>query len=26
VPLRDQEGNILKWYGTCSDIHDSKML
>jgi signal transduction histidine kinase len=26
VPLRDPEGNILKWYGTCSDIHDSKML
>ena len=23
---RDPEGNILKWYGTCSDIHDSKML
>ena len=26
VPLRDPAGNILKWYGTCSDIHDSKML
>lgn len=26
VPLRDQQGSILKWYGTCSDIHDSKML
>jgi len=26
VPLRDPEGNIAKWYGTCSDIHDSKML
>ena len=26
VPLRDQHGAILKWYGTCSDIHDSKML
>lgn len=26
VPLRDTEGNILKWYGTCSDIHDSKLL
>ena len=21
-----REGDILKWYGTCSDIHDSKML
>jgi len=26
VPIRDAEGNILKWYGTCSDIHDSKVL
>src|ERR1700731_5093710 len=26
VPLRDPEGKILKWYGTCSDIHDSKVL
>jgi PAS domain S-box-containing protein len=26
VPLRDAEDNIVKWYGTCSDIHDSKML
>ncbi len=26
VPLRDQQGTILKWYGTCSDIHDSKLL
>jgi PAS domain S-box-containing protein len=26
VPLRDHEGKILKWYGTCSDIHDSKLL
>ena len=26
VPLRDQDGAILKWYGACSDIHDSKML
>ena len=26
VPLRDAEGKILKWYGTCSDIHDSKLL
>ena len=25
VPIRD-EGKIVKWYGTCSDIHDSKML
>ncbi len=26
VPLRDSQGEILKWYGTCSDIHDSKVL
>jgi PAS domain S-box-containing protein len=26
VPIRDGEGNIVKWYGTCSDIHDSKLL
>ncbi len=26
VPLRDAEGEIVKWYGTCSDIHDRKML
>jgi len=26
VPIRDQSGAILKWYGTCCDIHDSKML
>jgi PAS domain S-box-containing protein len=26
VPLRDPNGAILKWYGTCSDIHDRKIL
>jgi len=26
VPIRDQDGNIVKWYGTCSDIHDSKVI
>jgi PAS domain S-box-containing protein len=26
VPIRDDDGNIVKWYGTCSDIHDSKVL
>ena len=25
VPIRG-DGKILKWYGTCSDIHDSKLL
>ena len=26
VPIRGDAGKIVKWYGTCSDIHDSKML
>jgi signal transduction histidine kinase len=26
VPIRDADGTILKWYGACSDIHDSKVL
>jgi PAS domain S-box-containing protein len=26
VPIRNDDGKIMKWYGTCSDIHDSKML
>jgi len=26
VPIRDLEEKIVKWYGTCSDIHDSKLL
>jgi PAS domain S-box-containing protein len=26
LPIRDDDGQIVKWYGTCSDIHDSKML
>jgi PAS domain S-box-containing protein len=26
VAIRDGNGNIVKWYGTCSDIHDSKLL
>jgi PAS domain S-box-containing protein len=25
LPIRDDE-KIVKWYGTCSDIHDSKVL
>jgi PAS domain S-box-containing protein len=24
LPLRDEAGNILKWYGTCTDIDDQK--
>ena len=26
VPIRDDQGSIVRWYGTCSDIHDSKLL
>ena len=26
VPIQDDKGKLVKWYGTCSDIHDSKML
>ena len=26
IPIRNLEGMIVKWYGTCSDIHDSKLL
>jgi PAS domain S-box-containing protein len=26
VPIPDDNGQIVKWYGTCSDIHDSKVL
>jgi len=26
VPLKDLQGTIVKWYGTCSDIQDSKLL
>jgi PAS domain S-box-containing protein len=26
VPIRDHNGKVIKWYGTCSDIHDSKLL
>ena len=25
VPIRDGHGSIIKWFGTCTDIHDQKM-
>jgi PAS domain S-box-containing protein len=25
VPLRDTAGTVLKWFGTCTDIHDLKL-
>ncbi len=26
VPLKDDAGKILKWFGTCTDIHDLKIV
>jgi PAS domain S-box-containing protein len=26
LPIRDQTKQIARWYGTCSDIHDSKLV
>jgi len=26
VPIQNDAGEVVKWYGTCSDIHDSKLL
>ena len=26
LPLRNENGKIVKWFGTCTDIHDQKML
>lgn len=25
LPMRDHQGNITKWFGTCTDIHDQKV-
>lgn len=26
LPLRDSAGRIVRWFGTCTDIHDQKMF
>jgi PAS domain S-box-containing protein len=26
IPIRGENGKAVRWYGTCSDIHDSKLL
>ncbi len=26
VPIQNDAGEVVKWYGACSDIHDSKLL
>ena len=25
-PLRDENGQIIKWFGSCTDIHDQKLI
>jgi PAS domain S-box-containing protein len=25
LPLKDEEGKIIKWFGTCTEIHDQKL-
>lgn len=26
LPMRNQHGHVIKWFGTCTDIHDQKEL
>lgn len=26
LPMRDSQGQVIKWFGTCTDIHDQKEL
>lgn len=26
LPMRDDKGKIIKWFGTCTDIHDQKIM
>ncbi len=26
MPVRDDDGNIVKWFGTCTDVHNQKTL
>lgn len=26
LPIQGEDGKVVRWYGTCSDIHDSKLL
>jgi PAS domain S-box-containing protein len=26
LPMRDSQGSIIRWFGTCTDIHDHKKL
>jgi PAS domain S-box-containing protein len=26
LPIRDNEGQVVRWFGTCTDIHEQKLL
>ena len=26
LPIRDENGKIIKWFGTCTDVHDQKLM
>jgi PAS domain S-box-containing protein len=26
MPIRDPDGSIVRWFGTCTDIHDSRLI
>ncbi len=26
IPLKNQKGEIIKWFGTCTDVHDQKIM
>ncbi|RYZ21145.1 MAG: PAS domain S-box protein [Chitinophagaceae bacterium] len=26
LPMRNERGEVVKWFGTCTDIHDNKLL
>ncbi len=26
LPVKDEEGNVVKWFGTCTDIHEHKQI
>ena len=26
LPLRDAQGSIVRWFGTCTDVHDAKLM
>lgn len=26
LPIRDADGKVIRWFGTCTDVHDQKMV